>query len=142
MHRGIRADQGNIERAIDQGLDTFESDGGLTTSDIHNTASFSAKSSGVTVGVGSQLGSSGAGFGSDKGSASSTTQAAISGIAGNKAARTGDAEVGLAPIFDKERVRDEVDAQVAITKAFGQQAVVVVVSHGEVGALASLAPAL
>jgi len=76
----------------------------------------------VSVGVGSQLGSSGAGVGADKGSASSTTQAAISGIAGNTSARTGDAETGLAPIFDKDRVRDEVEAQVAITKAFGQQA--------------------
>ena len=113
----------STQAAIDQGLNTFDSADGLTTSDIHNTASFSAKSSGVTVGVGSQLGSSGAGIGSDQGSASSVTQAAISGIAGNKAARTGDAETGIAPIFDKERVRDEVEAQVAITKAFGQQAV-------------------
>lgn len=39
-----------------------------------------------------------------------------------KTARTGDAESGIAPIFDKERVKDEVDAQVHITKAFGQQA--------------------
>ena len=112
----------STQAAIDQGLNTFESDGGLSTNDIHNTASFQAKSSGVTVGVGSQAGASGAGIGSDKGSASSTTQAAISGIAGNKAARTGDAETGLAPIFDKDRARDEVEAQVAITKAFGQQA--------------------
>ena len=113
----------STQAAIDQELNIFESDSGLTTSDIHNTASFSAKSSGVSVGVGSQLGASGAGIGSDKGSASSTTQAAISGIAGNKAARTGDAETGIAPIFDQDGVRDEVEAQVAITKAFGKQAV-------------------
>ncbi|MDM7944532.1 MAG: hemagglutinin repeat-containing protein, partial [Hydrogenophaga sp.] len=113
----------STQAAIDQGLNTFDSEGGLTTSDIHNTASFSATSSGVSVGVGSQLGASGAGIGSDKGSASSTTHAAISGIAGNTSARTGDAETGLAPIFDRDRVRDEVEAQVAITKAFGQQAV-------------------
>jgi filamentous hemagglutinin len=108
--------------AVDQERNRFDSVGGLTLSDIHNSASFEANSVGVSVGVGSQLGSSGAGIGSDKGSASSTTVAAISGIAGNKDARTGDAETGLAPIFDKEKVREEVEAQVVITKAFGQQA--------------------
>jgi len=112
----------STQAAIDQDRNTFDSTGGLTTSDIHNTASFQASSSGVTVGVGSQLGSSGAGIGANQGSASSVTTAAISGIAGNADARTGDAETGLAPIFDKERVRDEVEAQVAITKTFGQQA--------------------
>lgn len=121
----------STQAAVDAQVNRFDSEGGLTTSDIHNTASFSAKSSGVTVGVGSQLGSSGAGVGADKGSASSTTHAAISGIAGNKAARTGDAETGLAPIFDKDRVRDEVEAQVAITKAFGQQAVPVAASYAD-----------
>ncbi|MDO9437081.1 MAG: S-layer family protein, partial [Hydrogenophaga sp.] len=88
-----------------------------------DNASYEASSVGGSVGVGSQLGNSGAGVGSDKGSNSSTTVAAISGIAGNKAARTGDTETSLAPIFDKQKVRDEVEAQVVITKAFGQQAV-------------------
>ena len=70
-----------------------------------------------------------AGFGSDSGAASSTTLAAISGLAGPStssgqagSARTGDQESSIAPIFDKERVRQEVGAQVAITQAFGQQA--------------------
>ncbi|MDP1685448.1 MAG: hypothetical protein Q8L67_09410, partial [Hydrogenophaga sp.] len=121
----------STQAAVDAQVNRFDSEGGLTTSDIHNTASFSAKSSGVTVGVGSQLGSSGAGVGVDKGSASSTTHGAISGIAGNTAARTGDAETGIAPIFDKDRVRDEVEAQVAITKAFGQQAVPVAASYAD-----------
>jgi len=112
----------STQAAVDAQVNRFDSPGGLTTSDIHNTASFRASSSGVSVGVGSQLGSSGAGVGSDQGNARSTTQAAISGIAGHTAARTGDAETGLAPIFDKDRVRDEVEAQVAITRAFGQQA--------------------
>lgn len=119
------------QAAVHQDLNTFESVGGLATGDIHNTASFKASSSGVTVGVGSQLGASGAGIGSDKGSASSTTHAAISGIAGYKAARTGDAETGIAPIFDEGRVRDEVEAQAAITKAFGQQAVPVAASYAD-----------
>ncbi len=117
--------------AVDKDLNTFKSEGGLIASDIHNTASFQAKASGVTVGVGSQLGASGMGIGSDKGSTSSVTAAAISGVAGDTAARTGDAETGLAPIFDKDRVRDEVKAQVAITKAFGQQAVPVAASYAD-----------
>ncbi|WP_171019906.1 hemagglutinin repeat-containing protein, partial [Hydrogenophaga sp. 2FB] len=112
----------STQAAVDQERNQFDSDGGLTLSDIHNSASFEATSVGVSVGVGSQLGNSGAGVGSASGSTSSTTLAAISGIAGNKAARTGDAETGLVPIFDKEKVRDEVEAQVVITKAFGQQA--------------------
>lgn len=48
-------------------------------------------------------------------------QMAALGRAGT-AARTGDAQTGIGQIFGKERVKDEVGAQVAITKAFGQQA--------------------
>ena len=59
---------------------------------------------------------SGAGWGEDKGSASSTTKAGISGIAGDKDARTGDAQSGISPIFDKEKVKDGVNAQVTITQ--------------------------
>ncbi|SDE77296.1 hypothetical protein SAMN05192589_1371, partial [Paracidovorax valerianellae] len=76
----------------------------------------------VTVGVGSQLGSSGAGVGSDKGNAQSTSRAGISGVAGNTEARTGDAETGIKPIFDKNRVSEEVNAQITITREFGRQA--------------------
>jgi hypothetical protein len=45
-----------------------------------------------------------AGYGNASGEASSTTMAGISGIAGNARARTGDAETGLKPIFDKDKV--------------------------------------
>lgn len=48
--------------------------------------------------------------------------AAISGVAGNKDARTGDAEAGIAPIFDKDRVQKEIDAQIKITAEFGKTA--------------------
>ncbi|SDE77502.1 hypothetical protein SAMN05192589_1381, partial [Paracidovorax valerianellae] len=75
----------------------------------------------VTVGVGSQLGSSGAGVGSDKGNAQSTSRAGISGVAGNTEARTGDQETGIKPIFDKNRVSEEVNAQITITREFGKQ---------------------
>ncbi|MDA8447838.1 hypothetical protein M4Q70_22480, partial [Acidovorax valerianellae] len=63
-----------------------------------------------------------AGFGSDKGSAGSTTRSGISGVSGNTEARTGDKEVGVKPIFDKDRVRNEVNAQITITAEFGSRA--------------------
>ncbi|MFY7866373.1 MAG: hypothetical protein ACOVRJ_16195, partial [Roseateles sp.] len=59
---------------------------------------------------------------SDSGSASSTSTAGISGIAGATDARTGDKEAGLKPIFDKDKARQEVNAQVAVTSEFGKQA--------------------
>ena len=61
-------------------------------------------------------------MGQDSGSASSSTVASISGIAGNKAARTGDAETGIQKIFDAAKVKDEVNAQVQITQTFNQVA--------------------
>ncbi|MGE0350434.1 hemagglutinin repeat-containing protein [Hydrogenophaga sp.] len=109
--------------AVDLNRNRFESEGGVTLADVQNNARFEASSVSVSAGVGSQLGNSGAGVGTDKGSTRSTTVAAISGIAGHTSARTGDAETGIATIFDKDKVRDEVQAQVVITKAFGQQAV-------------------
>ena len=64
--------------------------------------------------------SASAGVGSDKGSAASTTQAAISGMAGNKEARTGDAQTGIQKIFDAGKVQREFAAQVQITAEFGK----------------------
>ncbi|WP_300654000.1 hemagglutinin repeat-containing protein [Hydrogenophaga sp.] len=109
------------QAAVDKGLNSFSTQG-LSTSDIANTAQYKASASGVSVGVGGQLGSSGMGIGSDSGSAASTTTAGISGIAGDTAVRSTDAETGIQRIFEKERVQKEVAAQVAITKAFTQQA--------------------
>jgi filamentous hemagglutinin len=63
-----------------------------------------------------------AGIGEDSGEARSTTRAAISGIAGDKDARTGDQESGLAPIFDQARVQQELDAQIKISAEFGKNA--------------------
>lgn len=107
---------------------TFTTGGQLTTSDIQNSANYSAKSVGATVGTSQakdgtfKPAGNSAGIGSDKGSASSTTQAAISGIAGNAAARTGDPETGIQKIFDADKVQNEIDAQVLITRTFGAQA--------------------
>jgi filamentous hemagglutinin len=117
------------DKAVQDGKNTFSTGGSLSTSDLNNSASFEASSVSVGVGAGTpkpgaslSAGLSGVGIGSDSGSASSTTTAAISGIAGNTAARTGDAETGIKPIFNKDEARREVNAQVAITQEFGKQA--------------------
>ncbi len=116
--------------------------GALTLIDLNNSASFEAQS--VSVGVGVSRGpakdkdgkplknedgspqlqttpSHSVGFGQTDGQASSTTVAAISGLAGNSAARTGDAATGIAPIFNKDEVRQEVNAQIGITQEAGKR---------------------
>jgi filamentous hemagglutinin len=116
----------STQAAVDAGKNTFSSAGGVTTTDLQNSASFEAKSASVGVGTGAlpgksiSAGMSGVGFGSDKGSASSATTAGISGVAGDTAARTGDQETGLKAIFDKDKAKAEVAAQVAITQEFGK----------------------
>jgi filamentous hemagglutinin len=104
----------------------FTSNGTLRLADLNNQANFSANSIGVTLGASGagQLGLplTSAGVGSASDSAQSTTQSAISGIAGNTAARTGDQSTPLARIFDAEKVRNDIAAQVTITAEFGKQA--------------------
>ena len=132
----------STQAAIDNERNEFKSEGGLSTSDIQNRADYEADGSSFGISVSGKLGDQStastpaekraanaptgpggsAGMGQDSGSASSVTQAAISGIAGNTAARTGDAETGIAPIFDQERVKAEVNAQITITAEFGKQA--------------------
>ncbi len=112
--------------AVDQNRNTFSTGGRLTNSDIQNQAEYSAKSVNVGNGFSAQgnltpQGTS-AGFGKDQGNASSITQAAISGIAGNTAARTGAAETGIAKIFDADKVQREINAQTVITQRFGLEA--------------------
>ncbi|RZJ06606.1 MAG: filamentous hemagglutinin, partial [Haliea sp.] len=115
------------QSAVEQGKNSFSTGGTLTTSDIQNQADYKASSASVGVGtgmVGKNLGISGVGIGvgSDKGSASSTTTAGISGIAGDTAVISTDKETGIQRIFDKEKVQEEIDAQVVITEAFGREA--------------------
>jgi hypothetical protein len=43
-------------------------------------------------------------------------------VAGDSGARTGDKETGLKPIFDKDKVRENVNAQIEITREFGSRA--------------------
>ncbi|MCA0212763.1 MAG: hemagglutinin repeat-containing protein [Proteobacteria bacterium] len=121
-------------KAHNDGKNSFASAGGVTLTDIQNSASYNAKGVSITAGYsgapqdgngnpvkdkdGNVIGGKpigGGGIGSDKGSTSSTTQAGITGIAGNTAARTGDSETGIKPIFDAATVRDNINAQVSIT---------------------------
>ena len=118
----------STQQAIDTARNRFETGGELTLTDIENKAEYEAKGGSVNLGAGVSTdgklkpqGTS-AGFGSDSDAAQSMTLAAISDMAGNKEARTGDAETGIKPIFDAEKVQKEIDAQVQITQLFGQQA--------------------
>lgn len=113
--------------AVEQGKNHFSTEGELTTSDLQNSANYEGKAVGVNASVGNDNGKFGvsgvgAGVGQDSGSASSTTTAGISGIAGDQSVRSTDAETGIQRIFDKEKVQKEIDAQVAITAEFGKQA--------------------
>lgn len=118
----------STQQAIDDQRNRFETEGQLTMSDIENRAEYKARSASVNIGTSLSFdgalkpGGTSAGFGKDSGSASSTTQAAISGLAGNKDARTGDKETGIGKIFDQQKVEKEIDAQVKITQQFGQLA--------------------
>jgi filamentous hemagglutinin len=118
----------STQKAIDDRKNTFTTGGELTTRDIQNQASYQASS--VSVNLGSAMGfdgklapqGTGIGVGKDSDHASSTTQAAISGIAGNKDARTGEAETGIARIFDQAKVQKDIQAQTTITQTVGQLA--------------------
>ncbi|WP_158272886.1 hemagglutinin repeat-containing protein [Limnohabitans sp. T6-5] len=117
----------STQAAIDNNKNSYDAKQGTSTTDLNNSANYSAQSISIGVGTGSLLGQgsklSGAGFGTDSGQANSTTTAGISGVAGNTNARTGDKGTGLTAIFDKEKTQKEVAAQVAITNEFGKQAI-------------------
>ena len=123
------------QAALENARNSFRTGGSLSITDIQNTASFKGKAVGVSLGVGSALGKSGAGVGGMSGNASSTSTAGISGIAGNTAVRSGDAETGLKPIFDADKVQKDINAQVAITQAFTQQAIPVAAKFADTKAI-------
>ena len=113
--------------AVAQGLNEFSTGGELSTIDIQNKADYSAQSTSVGAGGGSDgqkkgMSGVGVGVGSDSGHASTTTTAGISEIAGNTTIRSTDAEAGIARIFEKERVQKEINAQTKITEMFGREA--------------------
>jgi len=130
----------STQKAVEDGANQFSTGGTLSTQDLKNKADYQGDASGFNIGAGvNQKGTwtpagSMAGVGSESGSASSTTQAAISGIAGNKNARTGDKETGIGKIFDAKKVEDSLDAQVQITQIFGQLAPKVIAEYAEVQA--------
>ena len=117
----------STQAAVENNKNSFTTGGSLSTSDLQNSASFKGSAVGISADVGQQAGKSGVsgvgvGVGSDKGNASSTTVSGISGIAGNTAVRSTDAQTGLKKIFDAAKVQKEIDAQVQITQSFGKEA--------------------
>nr|WP_315430179.1 hemagglutinin repeat-containing protein [uncultured Albidiferax sp.] len=121
----------STQAAVDQNLNTVATGGKLTTSDIQNVASYSASGYSVSASISTGKDDKGdskttpggsAGFGQDSGNAASTTKAGIAGMAGDTSVRTGDAQAGIQQIFDKDKVKAEVNAQVAITAEFDKQA--------------------
>lgn len=121
----------STQAAVDGNKNSFSTGGNLTLSDIQNSAEYKGSGYSVSVSAGSGQDAKGNtiytpgggfGIGSTQDSVNSTSSSGVSGIAGNAAVRTGDAETGIQKIFDSERVRKEIDAQVAITAEFGQQA--------------------
>jgi filamentous hemagglutinin len=134
------------QAAVDKKVNSFRS-GSLTLTDLENKAAFEGSSYSVSTGFGRSAeaegpvgvepqgdvfswkpakatGASGdsAGVGTVSGRATRMTRAGISGVAGDEAARTGDPESGIAPIFDSQQVRQELAAQVAISQTFGKEA--------------------
>lgn len=118
----------STQKAVEEDRNRYEAKGSTTLTDVSNKASYSANSVGVNVGTGFDPAGklaptgTGVGLGSDGDSKQSETRAAISGIAGNKDARTGDKDAALPRIFDAEKVQKEVNAQVQITQTFSREA--------------------
>ena len=114
------------DAAVDAGRNVLTT-AGIVTEDLYNRADYQGRGFGLTAGFGHAEGDpeyrgSRMGVGSDSGSADGVTRAGVSGIAGHEAIRTGDASGGIAPIVDVQQLEADLDAQVAITGEFGQQA--------------------
>ncbi|MDO8312664.1 MAG: hemagglutinin repeat-containing protein [Sideroxyarcus sp.] len=118
----------STQQAIDQGSNRFDVKGSIALADMGNQASSSARSASINIGTGfdpsGKLAPAGtsAGFGRASDNASSTTQAAVSGIAGITAARTGDGASGISNTFDADKVQRDIAAQTQITQTFGRLA--------------------
>jgi filamentous hemagglutinin len=124
----------SAQAAIDNNANSFKS-GSLSTSDIQNQAGYSGSSSGISLGTDMLTSKYGAARGivtnlmdnaSESGSASSVTQAAISGIAGNTEARTGDTPTGIAPIFSQTQVQNNLAASLTVKNVLTEQTLVAV----------------
>jgi len=114
------------QNAIDTKRNSFTTNGTINLANLDSNAYFQANSMAISAGI------SGAGevtqplnsigIGSKTGSVNGTALAAISGVAGNVSARTGDTPTGISKIFDASSVKADVQSQVAITAEFGKQA--------------------
>ena len=111
----------STQTAVEEGKNHFATGGQLTMSDLENEASYQGSGYQATIGMGGSRGESSAGVGKDSGHASSTTTSGISGIAGAQDMRTGDKETGLAPIFDRGQVADNIEAGITVTTAAGRE---------------------
>ncbi len=118
----------STQAAVDAHRNRFSAGGELAITDITNHARYSADSVAANLGTGFSPqgtlvpGGTAVGLGTDGDSASSVTRSGISGIAGDKALRTGDAESGIVKIFDVDKVHKEIAAQTAITQEFSWRA--------------------
>ncbi|NBO83473.1 MAG: hypothetical protein EBU75_11825, partial [Betaproteobacteria bacterium] len=127
----------STQAAVDANRNTFTTDGQVSTTDIDNRAHYQAESVSVNLGTGfSAQGKlaptgTGVGFGKDSDNAASTTQAGISGVAGDTSLRTGDKATGIAKIFDADRVQKEVAAQTQITQMFSTLAPKAVATYAD-----------
>ncbi len=126
----------STDKAVEEGKNSFKTDGTLTLASLDNKASYQGKASGINFGAGVSMdgklapGGTSAGSGKDQGTASSTTQSGISGIAGNQEARSGDSGNGIGKIFDAQKVQEKIDAQVTITQKFNELAPKAAASFG------------
>ena len=119
----------STQKAVDEKVNSFTTGGTLTTSDLANQSVLDATSVSASISTGSGSTSGSFGYGEVSDDQSSTTQAAISGIAGNKDARTGDAEAGIKPVFtqaDAEKINKNLSVQTGITNDFGKNAAKIV----------------
>ncbi len=118
----------STQAAVDANRNTFTANGQVSTTDIDNRAHYQAESVSVNLGTGfSAQGKlaptgTGVGLGKDSNNAASTTQAGISGVAGDTSLRTGDKATGIAKIFDADKVQKELIAQTQITQEFSSRA--------------------
>ncbi|UNU73957.1 hemagglutinin repeat-containing protein [Moraxella nasovis] len=100
--------------------------GGLQVSDIQNHSNYKADD--INVGISTKAGQkpkiSGIGYGKDGDNQTSTTYGAVTGMAGKFEITTNNVSTlneTLVNNFDKDRVNQEIDAQIAITQEYGKE---------------------
>lgn len=111
-----------------QGLNQFESAGGIDSRDLQNSSSYKGSSiqAGLSVGQNRPAQVNGIGYGKDKDSQSRQTLAGITGVAGHQQMTT-DTQPAYAGVianrFDAGQVNAELGAQAQITQAFSDEVI-------------------